>query len=127
MSTCSRENSPLSRCGTPPISVVPHLECARAGTPPKTSIISSVPYLARWGAAKFGTGSCRTAAPAAPPLGGGRWGGAVGKRREVTHPQCRLNHLADGVRSIGRALEVRSRESAGVNLGLGAISPWRAR
>jgi hypothetical protein len=111
--------SAFSRCGRQRSWPVPHVERVPAVTPPKTSIISSLPHLARWGAAKLGTGSCRTAAPAAPPLGGSRWGGAVSESSEALHPQCRLNKFGDGGRSVG--LTLGRGKSAGVNLSLGSI------
>jgi hypothetical protein len=120
MNAFSRE-SRSSSCGKRPSLAVPYLGQAPAVTPPKTSIVSRLPHLAGWGTAKHGTGSCRTAAPAAPPLGGSRWGGAVNDSREILHPQCRLNQFDDGGRAAGHALG--RGKSARENLSLGAVSP----
>ena len=113
--------STFFRCGRLQSWLVPHLECTPAVTSPKTSMISGLPYLARWGAAKHGIGCCRSAAPASPPLGGSRWGGAVSESREALHPQCRLNKFGEGGRSASHALG--RGKSAREHWSLGGIIP----
>ena len=112
------------RCGKLSNWAVPHLDHATAPTPPKTSIISSLPHLARWGGAKFGIDSCPTATPASPPLGGAVCGGALSTSREVPlHPQCRLNPFGYCARSVGRTLGARPQENADADSNLGAVWP----
>jgi hypothetical protein len=83
----------FSRCGKLPSWPVPHLERAPVVTPPKTSMISGLPYVARWGAAKHGTECCRTAAPAAPPFRGEQVGRGSERKQGSPPPPMQIEPI----------------------------------